>query len=149
MALDASSLVELSVTTAVALIAAFMVVWLMARTDSSSPVWQQVLRAGVDGQVTPGAQATFHALEAFFVTLSLVLAFACAVMQSQGAAVLCALSLAILGRGAFDVPLRALWQRRSCGPLDGARRRRRAPHVALPFLDPARRVSPAAPLTSS
>jgi len=97
-----------SLATAFALAAAFMIVWVAGRADASSPTWQLVLRSGITGQITPGAQSTLGALEAFFVTASVLLALACALMQSQIAAILCALALALLGRGAFDVPLRAL-----------------------------------------
>jgi hypothetical protein len=97
-----------SFATAGALVCAFMVVWFVSRADASSPIWQNMLRAGIGQQVTPGASATFHALEAFFVSTSVILALACAVMPSQLVVILCALALALVGRGAFDVPLRAL-----------------------------------------
>jgi hypothetical protein len=95
-----------SALTALALAAAFLLVWLAGRADMSSPAWQFVLRSGLGGQVT--AQSTLASIEAFFVAASMLLALACALTRSQLTAVVCALSLALLGRGAYDVPLRAL-----------------------------------------
>ena len=95
-----------SALTALALAAAFVVVWMAGRADMTSPSWQFVLRSGLGGQVT--AQSTLGALEAFFVAASMLLALACALTHSQLTAVVCALALALLGRGAYDVPLRAL-----------------------------------------
>ncbi len=97
-----------SIATAIAVVAAFLVVWFAVRADASSPSWQVVLRSGIGGQVSPGSQATLGALEAFFVTASMLLALVCAVMQTELAVIMCAIALALLGRGAFDVPLRAL-----------------------------------------
>lgn len=97
-----------SAATAIALLGAFMLVWMAGRADASSPAWQYVLRAGVAGQVTQAAPTTLGALEAFFVIASLLLALACAVMPNPLTVVVCAFSLALLGRGAYDVPLRAL-----------------------------------------
>jgi hypothetical protein len=97
-----------SIATALALVGAFMVVWLAGRADVASPTWQLVLRAGIHGQVTPGGGGPLNALEAFFITASVLLALACTFMRGHVAVILCALALALLGRGAFDVPLRAL-----------------------------------------
>jgi hypothetical protein len=95
-----------SALTAIALATSFVIVWIAGRADVSSPSWQFVLRSGFNGQTT--AQSTLGALEAFFVAASMLLALACALTQSQLAAIVCALALALLGRGAYDVPLRAL-----------------------------------------
>jgi hypothetical protein len=95
-----------SALTAVALAAAFVLVWIAGRADMSSPSWQYVLRSGLGQQTT--AQSTLGALEAFFVAASILLALACALTRSQLTAIVCAFALALLGRGAFDVPLRAL-----------------------------------------
>lgn len=95
-----------SLASAAALMIAFIVVWLAGRADASSPAWESVLRAGIGGQTN--AQSTLGALEAFFVTASVLLAFACALVPRQLTVVTCGIALALLGRGAFDVPLRAL-----------------------------------------
>ena len=92
--------------TAGALLLAFLAVWFAGRADSSSPAWQLVLRSGIGGQTS--AHGALGALEAFFVAASVLLAFACAVVPRQLAVVTCGIALALLGRGAFDVPLRAL-----------------------------------------
>ncbi|HEY1958111.1 MAG TPA: hypothetical protein VGH28_20970 [Polyangiaceae bacterium] len=95
-----------SLASAAALIVAFAIVWMAGRADASSPGWECVLRSGIMGQT--GAQSTLGALEAFFVTASVLLAFACALVPRQLTVVTCGIALALLGRGAFDVPLRAL-----------------------------------------
>ena len=60
----------------------------------------------------------------------MLLALACALTRSQLTAVVCALALALLGRGAYDVPLRALaaTDRRA---MDHARRSRRPRDVEV------------------
>jgi len=95
-----------SALSAAALLAAFMMVWMAGRTDASSPVWQCVMRSGIAGQVSQ--TSTLGALEAFFVVASLLLALACAVTAHPLTVVVCAFALALLGRGAYDVPLRAM-----------------------------------------
>lgn len=95
-----------SLASAVALIVAFVIVWMAGRAGSDSPSWECVLRAGIGGQTA--AQSTLGALEAFFVTASVLLALACALVPRQLTVVTCGIALALLGRGAFDVPLRAL-----------------------------------------
>jgi hypothetical protein len=99
---------SISAMTAIALLASFMIVWTAGRADASAPAWQVVLRAGIAGQVTQVAPSTLGALEAFFVVASLFLALACALMRHPLAVIVCAMSLALLARGAYDVPLRAL-----------------------------------------
>ena len=95
-----------SALTALALAGAFLLVWVAGRADVASPAWQFVIRSGLGGQIT--AQSTLASIEAFFVAASMLLALALALTRSQLTAVVCALALALLGRGAYDVPLRAL-----------------------------------------
>jgi len=95
-----------SLVTAGALTVAFLIVWVAGRADASSPAWQVVLRSGIGGQTS--AHSTLGALEAFFVVASITLALGCALVPRQLTVVTCGLALALLGRGAFDVPLRAL-----------------------------------------
>jgi hypothetical protein len=95
-----------SLLTAGALIGAFALVWVAGRADASSPAWQYVLRSGIGGQTT--THSALGALEAFFVTASVLLALGCALVPRQLTVVTCCLALALLARGAFDVPLRAL-----------------------------------------
>jgi hypothetical protein len=97
-----------SAATALALVGAFMIVWVAGRADVASPDWQILLRTGILGQTTPVAHSVLSALEAFFITASVLLALVCTFMRGHVTVVLCALALALLGRGAFDVPLRAL-----------------------------------------
>jgi hypothetical protein len=95
-----------SAVTAVALTGAFLLVWIAGRAGESSPAWQLVLRSGIASQTS--AHGALGALEAFFVTASVLLALGCALVPRQLTVVTCGLALALLGRGAFDVPLRAL-----------------------------------------
>ena len=97
---------EISIAAAVALACAFALVWIAGRADPSSPSWQLVLRAGLSAP--SGAGSPLGAIEAFFVAAAVLLALACALTPYQLTAVTCAMALALLGRGAFDVPLRAL-----------------------------------------
>ena len=92
--------------TAVALTLAFMIVWVAGRAEPSSPAWQLVLRSGIGGQTS--AHGALGALEAFFVAASIPLALGCALVPRQLTVVTCGIALALLARGSFDIPLRAL-----------------------------------------
>ncbi len=95
---------EISIAALVALMCAFVIVWLAGRADSTSPSWQLVLRTGL----ASGVGSTLGTIEAFFVTSAILLALTTSLTPHQLTAVTCAMALTLLGRGAFDVPLRAL-----------------------------------------
>jgi len=88
---------------------AFLLTWNVARgaSDLAAP-WQSALHVALGG--APGLPAPFgmNALAVFLVVASILLALVAAVQPRQVAAVVVALALGLLGRGAFDVPLRAL-----------------------------------------
>jgi hypothetical protein len=92
-----------------AVAAAFLVTWNVARgaSDLAAP-WQSALHVALGG--VPGLPAPFgmNALVVFLVVASMFLALVAAVQPREIAAVVVALALGLLGRGAFDVPLRAL-----------------------------------------
>jgi hypothetical protein len=88
---------------------AFLVTWNAARgsADYAAP-WQSALHMALGG--APGLPQPFGMgpLAVFLVVASILLALVAAVQPRPVAAVVFALSLGLLGRGAFDVPLRAL-----------------------------------------
>ena len=89
--------------------AAFVLTWGAAHGGGpTAPAWQAGLHTALAG--APGLPPPFAlgALATFLVSASMLLALASALQSRQVVAVVCALSLTLLGRGAFDVPLRAL-----------------------------------------
>jgi hypothetical protein len=83
--------------------------WGVARgVHSDAELWQSVLHTALAD--APGVPPPFglDALATFLVPASLLLALAVAVQPRHGAGVLAALALALVSRGAFDAPLRAL-----------------------------------------
>ncbi len=93
----------------VALAGAVALTWGVAQgVHSSASLWQAVLHTALAD--APGVPSPYglDALATFLVPASLLLALATAALPRQVAAVLVALSLALVSRGAFDAPLRAL-----------------------------------------
>jgi hypothetical protein len=93
----------------VALGGAVVLTWGVARgVHSDASLWQSVLHTALAD--APGVPPPFglDALATFLVPASLLLALAVAVQPRHGAGVIAALSLALVSRGAFDAPLRAL-----------------------------------------
>ncbi len=93
----------------VAVGAAFVLTWGAAHGASATAAgWQAGLHTALAG--APGLPPPFAlgALATFLVCASMLLALASALQPRQVVAVVCSLSLALLGRGSFDVPLRAL-----------------------------------------
>jgi hypothetical protein len=92
-----------------AVIGAFLLTWSASRgaSDFAAP-WQSALHVALGS--APGLPQPFglNALAVFLVVASILLALVAAVQPRETAAVVFALSLALLGRGAFDAPLRAL-----------------------------------------
>jgi hypothetical protein len=88
---------------------AFLLTWNAARgaSDMAAP-WQSALHVALGS--APGLPQPFgmSALAVFLVVCSILLALVAAVQPRSVAAVVCALSLGLLARGSFDVPLRAL-----------------------------------------
>jgi hypothetical protein len=75
--------------------------------DFAAP-WQSALHVALGG--VPGLPQPFglSALAVFLVIASILLALVAVVQPGESAGVVFALSLSLLGRGAFDAPLRAL-----------------------------------------
>jgi hypothetical protein len=93
----------------VALGGAVATTWGVAQgVHSSAPLWQAVLHTALAD--APGVPSPYglDALATFLVPASLLLALATAAQPRQVVSVLVALSLALVSRGAFDAPLRAL-----------------------------------------
>jgi hypothetical protein len=75
---------------------------------SGAALWQAMLHTALAD--APGIPPTYRldALATFLVPCSLLLALAVAVQPKQVAAITATMALALVSRGAFDVPLRAL-----------------------------------------
>jgi hypothetical protein len=93
----------------VALGGAVVLTWGVARgVHSDASLWQSVLHTALAD--APGVPPPFglDALATFLVPASLLLALAIAMQPRHGGAVVAAMALALVSRGAFDAPLRAL-----------------------------------------
>jgi hypothetical protein len=92
-----------------ALVVAFVVTWGVARGMHSGPAgWQTILRTALED--APGVPAPYglDAVATFLVPASLLLALASAAQPRQVVVVVATMALALVSRGAFDAPLRAL-----------------------------------------
>jgi hypothetical protein len=92
-----------------ALVGAFVVTWGVARgVHSDAAAWQSVMHTALAD--APGMPSPFglDALATFVVPASLLLALATAAQPRQVPAMLAAMALALVSRGAFDAPIRAL-----------------------------------------
>jgi hypothetical protein len=92
-----------------AVVGAFLLTWNAARgaSDMAAP-WQSALHVALGS--APGLPPPYgmSALAVFLVVCSILLALVAALQPRAVAAVVFALALALLGRGSFDAPLRAL-----------------------------------------
>jgi hypothetical protein len=76
---------------------------------SGAPLWQSILHTALaDAPGIPPPWNRLNALATALVPASLLLALAVASQPKQVAAVVTAMALALVSRGAFDAPLRAL-----------------------------------------
>jgi hypothetical protein len=92
-----------------ALIAAYVVTWGVARgMHSGASLWQSVLHTALAD--APGVPPPYglDAVATFLVPASLCLALVSAAQPRQVVAVVATVALALVSRGAFDAPLRAL-----------------------------------------
>jgi hypothetical protein len=92
-----------------ALIAAFVATWGVARgVHSGASPWQAILHTALAD--APGVPPPYglDAVATFLVPASLLLAFVSAAQPKQVAAIVATVALALVSRGAFDAPLRAL-----------------------------------------
>jgi len=92
-----------------ALVAAFVLTWGVARgVHSGAAPWQAVLHTALAD--APGVPSPYglDALATFLVPASLLLALVAAALRQQVVAIVAAIALGLVSRGAFDAPLRAL-----------------------------------------
>ncbi|HTB72653.1 MAG TPA: hypothetical protein VK762_05400 [Polyangiaceae bacterium] len=93
----------------VALVGAVALTWGVAQgVHSTASLWQAILHTALAD--APGVPSPYglDALATFLVPASLLLALATAMQPRQAVSVLVAMALALVSRGAFDAPLRAL-----------------------------------------
>jgi hypothetical protein len=93
-----------------ALVGAFVLTWGVARgVHSGAALWQAVLHTALaDAPGVPPLLFGLDALATFLVPASLLLALVTAAQPGQVVAMLATMALALVSRGAFDAPLRAL-----------------------------------------
>ncbi len=92
-----------------AVVGAALVTWGVAKGGhSSAPPWQAVLHTALGD--APGVPPPYglDALATFLVPASLLLALVAAAQPRQVVAIVATIALALVSRGAFDAPLRAL-----------------------------------------
>jgi hypothetical protein len=93
----------------VAIILAFVVTWGAARgSASSAPPWQAILHASLANAAGEPPPFALGAVATFLVSGGILLALVAALQRAQVVAVISALSLSLVARAAFDVPLRGL-----------------------------------------
>ncbi len=94
----------------VALVGAFVLTWGVAKgVHSGAALWQAVLHTALaDAPGVPPLLFGLDALATFLVPASLLLALVTALQPGQVVAMLATMALALVSRGAFDAPLRAL-----------------------------------------
>ena len=92
---------------AAAIAGAFALTWGVAQgIHAHAAPWQAVMHSALADVAS--IPAPLGAIATFLVCASILLALVAAVQHAQVAAVVCALALALVSRGAFDAPLRAL-----------------------------------------
>ncbi len=93
-----------------ALVGAFVLTWGVARgVHSGAALWQAVLHTALaDAPGVPPPLFGLDALATFLVPASLLLALVTAAQPGQVVAMVATMALALVSRGAFDAPLRAL-----------------------------------------
>jgi hypothetical protein len=88
---------------------AFLLTWNVARgAGEFAAPWQAALHVALGGAPWLPQTTAMNALAVFLVVASILLALVAAVQPRPVTAVAFALSMGLLGRGSFDVPLRAL-----------------------------------------
>lgn len=92
----------------VAIVLAFVLTWLAARTSSSPSSIEAVLRASLSTVGRLPAPFLLGSISAFIVPASIFLAMAALAQRGQAPAITASLIFALLSNGAFDVPLHAL-----------------------------------------
>jgi hypothetical protein len=97
------------ILSSVAVAVAFVMTWGAAQgMQPGAAPWQAVLHTALGEAAGIPPPFGLGAIATFLVAASILFAFVALVQRWQVAAVTCALSLALIGRGSFDAPLRAL-----------------------------------------
>lgn len=91
-----------------AILVAFGLTWLAARTDSEPTAFEAVLRTTLPGALGLPAPFFFGATSAFLLPASILLAAVALLQRAQPVAIAAALALTLLSGGALDVPIQAL-----------------------------------------
>ena len=92
---------------AAAIAGAFALTWGVAQgIHAHAAPWEAVMHTALAD--VAAIKAPLGVIATFLVCASILLALVAAVQQTEVAAIVCALSLALVSRGAFDAPLRAL-----------------------------------------
>jgi hypothetical protein len=94
---------------AAALVATIAIIWgVRSGMHSGAAPWQSVLHTALADSAGVPSPYKLEGLAVFLVPASLLLALVAAAQPNQVAAVVATMSLALVSRGAFDAPLRAL-----------------------------------------
>jgi hypothetical protein len=91
-----------------AIVFAFAITWLAARTTPSPSAVEAMLRATLPAAIGSPPPYLVGSVAAFLLPCSIFLAAIALLDRSAPASVVASLSLALLSQGAFDVPLHAL-----------------------------------------
>ena len=92
----------------IAILCAFVITWGVAQGASSGVLWQQVVRRALGDAMGNPPPFGLNAVAVFLASAGILLALVAAVQPGQVVVVVSVLSLALVSRGTFDVPLRAL-----------------------------------------
>jgi hypothetical protein len=92
-----------------AIVGSFVFTWAAARGSiSGAPLWQTVLHSALADAAGAPPPYGLAAIATFLASSAILLALVSALQGGQVIAIVAALSLALVSRGALDVPLRAL-----------------------------------------
>jgi hypothetical protein len=92
-----------------AIVAAFVITWRgMLELHADTPKWQAVLHTALADAAAPPIPPGLAPIATFLASAALLLALVAAAQPGQVAAIVCAMALALISRGALDAPLRAL-----------------------------------------
>lgn len=92
-----------------AIVAAFALTWgALRELHADTPKWQAVLHTALADAAAPPIPAALGPIATFLASAAILLAIVAAAQPGQVAAIVVALALALISRGALDAPLRAL-----------------------------------------
>ncbi len=92
-----------------AIVTAFAITWQgMQELHTDTAKWQAVLHTALADAAAPPIPHGLTPIATFLASASVLLALVAAAQPGQVAAIVCAMALALISRGALDAPLRAL-----------------------------------------